>query len=321
MRKLIHTLLFVFVLSYSFAQQQGVYTNFLLNKYYYNPAIAGSESYHIINLGIRKQWAGFQGAPLLVNANFQGSYKNRGKVGYGASFISESMGITNRFGVYVNYAQHFKLSKSIKLGLGVQPGFVQYSAKLYKAQLADQGDATLTGNTYSGGAFDLNVGFNLYSAKFFVMASLNHVLGKSLRFAPYNANITKHFDFIAGYNFAFPKKKIELQPSFMIKYAKPAPIQVSVMLKATYDNKYWVGLVFRTNDAVGISLGATIKERFSIAYGYDYTINKLQHYQFGSHEVVLSYILTSKKRSISQEDEELNNSIMEDNKKGMKETN
>ncbi|MEO9257479.1 MAG: type IX secretion system membrane protein PorP/SprF, partial [Crocinitomicaceae bacterium] len=99
------------------------------------------------------------------------------------------------------------------------------------------------------------------------------------------------------------------------------PVQVSVMLKATYDNKYWVGLVFRTNDAVGISLGATIKERFSIAYGYDYTINKLQHYQYGSHEVVLSYILTSKKRSISQEDEELNNSIMEDNKKGMKETN
>jgi type IX secretion system PorP/SprF family membrane protein len=318
MKKLYYLFLILAVSKFTFAQQQGVYSNFMMNSYYYNPAIAGSLPNHVINLGVRKQWTGFQGAPFLVNANFHGSYKNRGKVGYGASFISESMGITNRFGVYVNYAQHFRLFKDVKLGLGIRPGYLQYTAKLYKAQVADQGDATLTGNTYSGGAFDINMGFNLYSKKFFVMASFNHIVGKAFRFAPYNTNLATHFDAIVGYNFAFKKKKLELQPSLMLKYVKPASAQLCAMVKITYDNKYWGGLLFRTNDAIGVCLGAKIKDQFSIAYGYDYTLGRLSKFQYGSHEIVLSYIINPKKKSLDEKDEELNNSIMQENKNRMK---
>lgn len=317
MKRIFYFMVILFAGINAFAQQQAVYSNFLMNKYYYNPAIAGSKPHHIVNLGVRKQWTGFKGSPFLIHANFHGSYKNRGKVGYGASIISENMGITNRFGIYVNYAQHFKLFKKVKLGLGVRPGYVQYSAKLYKAQLADKGDATLTGNTYSGGAFDINLGFNLYSPTFFVMASFNHILGKAFRFAPYNANLAAHFNAIIGYNIRFKKKKFTLQPSLMLKYVKPAPAQLCAMLKGTYDDKYWVGIIFRTNDAIGISIGAKIKKQFCVSYGYDYTIGKFRKYQFGSHEIMLSYIINGHKKSLQDKDEELNNSIMEMNKKRM----
>jgi type IX secretion system PorP/SprF family membrane protein len=311
--------------SSSLAQQRAVYSNFMLNDYYYNPAIAGSRGGQVANITYRNQWVGFDGAPTMMLGNFYGSVKNEGKIGYGVSLISEKAGITQNTGIYLNYAQHFKLSEKIKLGLGVQPGYMQYRVKLYDAQLADQGDEVLTGSVYAANALDVSTGFHLYSEKFFIMASLHHMLGKSIKFTSYNSNLEFHYNGIFGYNFQFnadPKKKkkpFDLQPSVLVRYARPTPAQFTAMLKGTFNKKYWVGLLYRSDDAVGISLGMQIKERLSVGYGFDYTLSKLSSYQAGSHEVMLSFIINKKKPSLSEEDDKLNNSIIEELKKGIEE--
>lgn len=302
----------------AFGQQQTVYTNFLLNDYYYNPAIAGSRD-ATVSLAYRNQWAGFDGAPVAVMGNMHGSLKNRGKHGYGVAVTSDKTGLTQKTGFYLNYAHHFKLWDNTKLGLGVQPGFMQYSVKLFDAQLADAGDQVLTGNILSVNAIDMNAGFNLYGPRFFLMGSLSHLLGESVRFTSYNSSLTYHYNLIAGYTVSFPSRKLDLQPSIMLKYARPVPMQWTVMAKLTYDKKYWAGLIFRSDDAVGISLGVTIKDKLNIGYGYDYSVIGLRKYQAGSHEIMLSYILKRKKSDLDSKDEELNKSIMEDMKKQVKE--
>lgn len=315
-------LLFILVLLSSGAiwgQQRAVYSNFLMNEYYYNPAIAGSKNVHIANLSYRKQWVGFAGAPSLIMGNFYGSVKNQGKMGYGVSLISESTGITNNTTVYLNYAHHFKLGEKVKLGLGVKPGFMQYRVKLYDAQLADEGDEVLTGNVYSASAFDMSAGFNLYSERFFVMAAAHHVLGKSIKFTKYNENLTFHYNAIAGYNILFKKKNFILTPSVMVKYTQAIPLQYSAMLKGNFNNKFWMGLMYRSDDAVGVNLGVNIKKRFGISYGYDYTISGLRNYQSGSHEIMLSFVITKDKPSLDEEDEKLNNSILEEMQKKVEE--
>lgn len=312
MEKHIRTLLLILLSSSAgFSQQQGVYSSFLLNENYYNPAVAGSKNVHIVSLGYRNQWTGFTGAPVNVNANFYGSVKNKGKHGYGVSFINEKMGITNKSGFYLNYAYHIKLSEKLKLGFGVRPGYLQYGVKLYDAQLADQGDELLTGNIYSAGALDVNTGFHLYSQKFFVMGSVNHLLGNSIQFTNYNSSLSYHYNLIGGYNINLVKQKIVLQPSVMVKYASPAPVQWTGMVKATYSTNYWLGLIYRSDDAIGISAGITIKERFNVGYGYDYTIAGLRSQQSGSHELMLSFVITKKRPTLDEEDDELNKSIMD----------
>jgi type IX secretion system PorP/SprF family membrane protein len=301
------------------AQQQGVYSNFLMNDYYYNPAIAGSKDVHMANLSYRNQWVGFDDAPVNMNANFYGSVHNKGKAGYGASIISEKSGLVNNTGIYLNYAQHFKLSKKFKLGFGIQPGYIQYRVKLYDAVLADQGDEVLTGSVYAANAIDVNAGFHLYSKKFFLMGSMQHLLTRQIQFTSYNSNLAFHYNAIVGYTFDFPKKKFELQPSFMIKYTNPIPMQWTGMLKGTFNNKIWAGLIFRSDDAIGISLGIKLKERLNIGYGFDYSVSKIRKYNSGSHEVMLSFVITKKKPSLEEEDDKLNNSIMEDMKKKLEE--
>jgi type IX secretion system PorP/SprF family membrane protein len=325
MKKLI-TLAFLIALSApAFAQQRAVYSNFLMNDFYYNPAIAGSKEIHQANITYRNQWVGFDGAPSLLMGNFSGSVKNDGKIGYGVSLISETAGITQNTGIYLNYAHHFKLSDKLKLGLGIQPGYMQYRVKLYDAQLADQGDEVLTGNIYSASALDVSTGFHLYSDKFFLMGSVDHLLGKSVQFTTYNSNLEFHYTGIAGMNFhlnADPKKKkmpIDIQPSVLVRYVRPVPLQYSVMLKTTFNKKYWFGLIYRSDDAIGISAGMQISDRFNLAYGYDYTLSKLASYQAGSHEVMLSFVINRKKPSMAEEDDELNKSIIDELKKTMEE--
>lgn len=326
MKGLFVTLLMVwFGATPSIAQQRAVYSNFLLNDYYYNPAIAGSRGKQVANLTYRNQWVGFDGAPTMMLGNFYGSLKKHENIGYGVALISQNTGITQSTGIYLNYAHHFKLSEKVTMGLGIQPGYLQYRVKLYDAQLVDQGDDVLTGSVYSANAVDFNTGFHLYSDKFFVMGSVHHLLGKRIQFTSYNSNLAFHFNGILGYNFNFnadPKKKkkpFDIQPSVMIRYTNPIPVQWTGMIKATFNKKYWVGLLYRSDDAIGISMGMEVKERFSVGYGFDYTLSKLSSYQAGSHEVTLSFIINKTKPSLAEEDNELNNSIIEELKKSIEE--
>jgi len=315
--KLILLILSIFVFGFnSYSQQRGTYSNFLLNDVYYNPAIAGSKNIHIANISYRNQWVGFDGAPTLLMGNFYGSVKNKGKMGYGVSLLSEKVGITQSTTFSINYAHHFKLSEKMKLGLGIQPGYMQYRVKLYDAVLADQGDDVLTGSVYSANALDASAGFNLYSDKFFIMGSVHHLLGKEIRFTSYNSNLDFHFNGIAGYNILFKKKNFELQPSVMFKYTQPVPYQITGMLKGTFNNKFWIGVLYKTDDAAGVSVGVNLKDRLTVGYGFDYVLSKLSNYQSGSHEIVLSFNLTKEKPTLEEEDDKLNNSIldeMEDN--------
>lgn len=320
MKKILYfTLLILLISTSTQAQQMGVYSNYMMNKFYYNAAVAGSQDVHVMNAAYRNQWVGFENAPTNFNFNLHGSVRSQGKIGYGIGLYNENSGLMNSTGVHLNYAHHFKLSETLKLGLGIQPGFIQYRIRLYDAVMADAGDQVLTGSVYSTNAVDVNMGFNLYSNKFFVMGSAQRMLGKAIQFTGYNSQLQFHFNAIAGYNFIFEKKKFELQPSVLIRYTKPVPVQISGMLRAMYDKKYWLGAIYRHNDAVGINAGFVWKERFTIAYGYDFSIGGLRKYNSGSHEVMLSIVLNKKKPiTLEEEDDKLNNSILEDTKNGSK---
>jgi len=330
MKKLILISLLLMLASSSDAQQQRVFTNFLMNDYYYNPAIAGSKDVHLANLGYRNQWTGFNEAPKTIYANYYGSFRNQMKHGYGVSFHNNRSGLLSNTSFLVNYAYHVKLNDKLKLGMGIKTGFFQYNIKLYDAQVADAGDNILTGTVLSAGALDLSSGLNLYSDKFFVMLSMNHMLGGAIKFTDFNDGLSKHYSLIGGYKWhvnkpkkpvdgeskeVTKKKKIELMPVMMLNYVAPIEPQASFMVKLTYDEKYWMGIVVRTQDAVGLTAGLKIKKRLNIGYAFDYSLGDIKSYNLGSHEIMLSFQTTSKKPTLDELDDDINNGIFEDNKK------
>jgi len=301
------------------AQMQATFTNFLMNEYYYNPAIAGSKNVHTANMSYRNQWTGFDDAPTTLMGNFNGSIKNKGKHGYGVSIISDRLGLMQNTGVYLNYAYHVNLGEKLRLGVGVQPGYVQYRIKLYDARIVDAADAVLTGNIYAANALDLNSGLHLYSKKFFFMASVHQILGNSIEFTSFNSSLQMQYVAIMGYKFEKDKSKWSFQPSMLARQSEVFPLQWNAMLKVTYDKKYWGGMVYRSNDAAAICAGMRLKDRYEVGYSFDYSLSGISQYQNGTHEIMLSFVTTKPKPSLEEEDEKLNNSIMEEMQKKAKE--
>jgi len=299
------------------AQQQSLFTNYLLNPSYYNPAFAGSESMHRLNLNYRNQWSGFEGAPKTLSVSLFGSVKDKMKHGYGAMVYSDNFGLTNRTGVYLNYAHQFKINKTTRLGLGITPGLFQYRIRLYDARLADQGDDLLTGNILNQSGLDINAGAHVYNEKFFVAASFNQLLS-NIDLLEYNDQLTMHYNLMGGYTLPL-NKTTDLQFSTLMRYTKNVPFSADISAKGIFNKNLWVALTYRTTDALSLGVGYILKERLWIGYSYDYSYSSMSAYQNGSHEIAISFALTKKKKTIDEEDEELNNSIMEGLKKKNKE--
>src|SRR4030042_4362860 len=125
-------LIILFCLRKTTAQQLPVYSQYMLNGFLLNPAVAGHEGYTAINITGREQWLGLKDAPstyalsaqtrLLKNSfiSRSSSIKRRrrimsrsGRVGMGLYVFSDWNGAFNRTGVQYTYSYHIKLRKSL----------------------------------------------------------------------------------------------------------------------------------------------------------------------------------------------------------------
>ncbi|MBK6985069.1 MAG: PorP/SprF family type IX secretion system membrane protein [Bacteroidetes bacterium] len=97
---------------YSIAQQLPIYTNYILNPYAYNPAVAGSKPNAVMNLNYRNQWVGFQDAPKTYMISLHSPIGKQKKVAIGALVNSDNVGLLSRTSGYLSFAYHIKLNKS-----------------------------------------------------------------------------------------------------------------------------------------------------------------------------------------------------------------
>ena len=135
-RNLLMVLLVAVCLPKSHAQQLPVYSQYMMNGFLVNPAVAGHEGYTAINVTAREQWLGIKDAPgtyavslqsrLLKNSFMSGSASIRkrkrvmsrsGHVGYGLNAFTDMAGAFNRTGVSGTYSYHIPL-KNAQLSFG-----------------------------------------------------------------------------------------------------------------------------------------------------------------------------------------------------------
>jgi type IX secretion system PorP/SprF family membrane protein len=291
------------------AQQQTQFTNILLNQYLYNPAFAGSFRGMQFNAGARLQWTGFDGAPRSYMASGYGTFKKRDGMAIGGTIINDQMGLINRNSIMISYSYHLKLNDHWKIGFGLSTGFVQYNIKAYNARPYDKDDIFLTSSILNANAFDANAGMLLYHKKFFLGISGQQLPSSKIHWDNTIGRLTPHYYIYTGFNQVLDKKKKEfvLQPSVLMRFNSPSPFEIEYNLKCTYKSMLWLGVSFRhaktvssitkqwqKNSLCGM-LGLTVSKQFTFGYSYDMSLNNLRMYNSGSHELILSYTILSKK--------------------------
>jgi type IX secretion system PorP/SprF family membrane protein len=207
------TVLLVIITCPVLAQQRPHYTQYILNNFIINPAVAGIENYWDVKVSHRHQWVGLDGAPVTTYLTIQGPLKKndygretattfhapgenpRGKAywqdyttppshgGVGLTILNDRTGPLNRFSAYGTYAYHLGLSPRTNLSAGISAGVQEMTLNTGKLDFGPQSpvDPAVAGTGYLNRLKpDISAGLWLYSADYFVGLAAQNIVPQGI---------------------------------------------------------------------------------------------------------------------------------------------
>jgi len=312
----------------SFAQQRPHYTQYILNNYIINPAVAGIENYVDVKISHRHQWVGLDGAPVTTyltlhaplhksdyeretpttvhasnenprgRAYWQEYTKAEPHHGIGFTMLNDRTGPLNRFAAYGTYAYHIGIYERTSLSAGISAGVQNWSLNASKLDFgaANPIDPSVAGTGYLNRLRpDVNAGLWMYSANYFVGVAAQNIIPSKLKYAEdtvrlSDGKIIPHMFLQAGYRM-FLSDDFSFLPSVLVKYINPLPIGVDVNAKVQYRDLLWVGASYRLDDGYSAMLGVNINSTINLGYAHDFTTSRLNTVSRGTHEVVIGFLL------------------------------
>ncbi|WP_439882126.1 PorP/SprF family type IX secretion system membrane protein [Pontibacter sp. MBLB2868] len=323
----------------AFSQQLPHFSQYMLNGFLINPALAGSENYAEIKTGYRNQWAGVEGAPESyyltahmplgkMNMNTTAtSVPYRGRNGSKALFkaytkrdvtlaqphhglgftaITDKAGALKRSDFGLTYAYHLPLNKELKMSAGITGGLSAYKVDEESLQLTDPNDPTFTGGNYNRVKPNITAGLLLYSKRFYIGSASSQILQDELTGSlsqddSNEASSRVHHYLMGGYKVMFTPN-LSMLPSVLVKYASPAPLSVDANLKLLYKDKAWIGGSYRQNNDFVLLGGLNMNNLLQVGYAYDMATSGIGRIGGGAHEVVLGILINNNGKIFSPSD-------------------
>ena len=296
------------------AQQVPLYSQYMMNGYLLNPAMAGAFGYTSVSLTAREQWLGIPNAPkthaisfdsrLLKNSYIRRSRKVRsrgglfsnkrsGRVGIGGYIFNDKNGLIDRTGAQITYSYHLNFDQS-QLSFGISGQGYQYKINKDKFNPYDDNDVFLNNLDNAYFVPDANFGVYFISSSFYSGLSVTQLFESTFRIGDNSGNkydeMLRHYFFTAGYKYDLPGRRahdITLEPSMLIKTNELLSTQLDFNMKVYYDNTYWGGISYRTGNTVSFLAGVKV-DRYYFGYAFDYPLNSLRKYSYGSHEIMIT---------------------------------
>ena len=289
-------------------QQLPIYSQYFMNKFLLNPALAGGDGYTSVNLTAREQWVGVPNSPATHALSLQTrllkrSYiskstfvrrRNRhpsrgGRVGLGGYLFNDKNGILSRNGFQFSYAYHIPMRTS-QLSFGLAVNAYQFKINEDDIFVLDPGDTYL--NNYDKVVFipDANFGTYYMTRDYYVGFSALNLFRSAIKLGNTGNNgyqLYRHYYIMGGYHFNF-SYDLSLRPSVLLKSSDDLrSFQTTLTAALYYKDLYWGGLSFRTGDALTI-LGGIKYQNYYFGYAFDYALSDIRKFSFGSHEFMFA---------------------------------
>jgi type IX secretion system PorP/SprF family membrane protein len=280
----------------TFAQQVPMMSHYYYNKFMYNPALAGAESYGQAYLMHRNQWNKIPGAPITQGITFDGPMRKK-NIGIGVSLYRDQAAQFNITGGQVAYRYGINFSEDQTLNFGLALGFLDNRIDFSKLVARDPTDPVILQNYQPNTGFDANFGVNYKYKKLNVGFSVPQVIANQLSYKAISNpgtkdvvyGLTRHFIINANYDINLKDEKWFMEPTILMRATPGAPFQFDVNAMFSYMHKYWVGAMYRSGYAATFSGGLKIADQFVLGYAYDYAVNTQKQYLKGAHEVLVGY--------------------------------
>lgn len=311
-KKIVLSTIFIMVASVlsKIYAQDPVFSQFMFNQLYFNPAFAGNTPYPRIISGYRNQWPGLNNAFSSYYVSFDHYFESmNGGVGLAITRDVQGNGVFSKTSFDVMYSYPIELNKNMSANLGLQGSIVQKTMNGSKVILGDQDPFQTPGSQtqevipdQSKIYPDFSAGISfLYKEQYQVNLSVNHLNTP-------NEMTGSSYTFLSPMRFTiqvlaqYPSKKIDnrnrerllFKPGIMTQFQKTNNSFEwgSNLLYSSFTGGLW----FRNN--VSLSLNSFIflagysKSGFSLYYSYDLWLPR--NYQavknYGAHEVTFIYL-------------------------------
>jgi len=288
----------------SSAQQDSQFTQYIFNTIHINPAYTGYKKELYIQAFYRAQWVGVRGAPTTVSVAVDGAIDD-GNVGLGFIASNDKIGAQKNLSAYANYAYKIQLGydENSKLSFGLAAGVMQLGLDGDKLTSIDPDDEVIPTGMQTRFFPDARAGIYYSNEKYFAGLSASNLIA-SWAAKNYSNNLLvpvpqPHIFLTAGalipitYGWA-------LKPVILLKDDIKGPTSLDVNAFLLLNEKVWIGGFYRTTvplynkkflqkdltkkNALGMMFELFATDNLRVGYSYDYSLNKLQYYNYGSHE-------------------------------------
>lgn len=308
-KKIVLALLLVLGVNTIRAQYDALFTQYMFNETFINPAYTGSKEAMSATLLHRQQWVSFPGKPVTTSFSLHGPLQNN-KMGVGLNLLTEKVGVMNRTLIYATYAYRLKFADKSTLAMGLMGGIENQVNRLGTLKVSNDVAAPTDpqfSNTPNVLAPNFGTGVYYNNKSLYVGLSVPRLLDNTVEYTSSSASSEKSTKFdaskftyylTAGYLFDLDED-FKLRTNVMMKAVKNAPIQFDLGANLLIKEFLWTGLSYRTGSAVSVILGWQINKQFLCSYSYDITVNQIQKYSSGSHEIVLNYLFSFSGKKIT----------------------
>jgi len=288
--KNIKFILLIIVFSFKMkAQHNSDYVQYMFNGLLFNPAYAGSNDALNVTALYRNQWLGLPGAPVSAALTAHSPLKNK-KINLGVILQNDRFGVFDHTKADLIYAYRFKFLKG-KLSFGLQAGIDSYTMDWNQINTSDVADPNFQGSATRKIIPEAGAGTYYNSKNFYLGISVPNLFNGSLNNVMVSALNT---GCILKLN-----DNVRLKPTVLVKYIKNSPISANVSTTVYYKDVIGLGLGYTYKTSALAYVDVTVNKQLHFGYGYDYSLNALQAYTVGSHEVMLRYLFQYKVKAFN----------------------
>jgi type IX secretion system PorP/SprF family membrane protein len=283
MKKILLFLLLVISGVSVFAQQDPLYSQYMMNPLLINAAYSGMTTDLNASVMYRKQWAGFEGSPVTFNANAHIALATN-KMGAGLIIMQDQIGTDKTTEVTATYAYHLPLNETLKISFGLQGGVINYHSD-YSDIKFNPADAKFTNS--SEWKPNIGSGFLLYNDKFMVGISVPKMLKATSTIESLSTGLYNQHVYLLG-AYVFPLSyRIKLKPWILARAVSGSPLSIDYAASLKVDDSYTLGLFTRNFSTYGFLAQINLGDNLRFGYVFELPGKNSVGTQYTTHELTL----------------------------------
>jgi type IX secretion system PorP/SprF family membrane protein len=289
MKKLLPLVLFIVSFT-AMAQQDPIYSQYMLNPLVINPAYAGLNNNFNATGSYRIQWIGFDAQPSTFNLNGSTSLIDN-KVGVGFSFSYDKLGNTKNTEMNASFAYKLDLGHDRILSFGMQAGLLNYRIDNSDLKIYDTDDEVFINNE-QGTRLNLGAGAILKGNDFLIGISVPRILPSTFTAGDQKVELYNQHYYIFGAYVFYVNEQIKFKPTAMVRAVSGAPVSVDLGANINLNSIHTAGIFTRNFKTYGIMLQTLLAERYRFGYVFELPTNKSVGANFTTHEISLGIRLS-----------------------------